>query len=207
MNEDNILVSQALVSKICHDIIGPISAVANGLELLADNHENEMVNQVVPLLKEGSSRALDILQFFRLIIGSGYQGIGIKIQEIRDLTNAYYSVNKIKITWPQQVNIFDLNHNIIRPVLLQISILIDLMPKGGHVVISENKTGLRIVLSSTDFRCIDDLEKIYSGHNTEVFLNSKKILWFLLAGYLKDAKCRAELVKGQSDYTINYWSA
>ncbi|HMS45545.1 MAG TPA: histidine phosphotransferase family protein [Alphaproteobacteria bacterium] len=206
MDENNIQLSQALASKICHDVIGPISAIANGLELLADNHENEMVNQVIPLLKEGSSRALDILQFFRLIIGSGYQGVGIKLQEIRDLTNAYFSINKIKITLPQQVNTFDLNHNIIRPVLLQISILTDLMPKGGHVVISENKTGLRIVLSSTDFRCIDDLEKIYSGHNSQIFLNSKKILWFLLAVYLKEAKCRTELVKGQSDCTINYWT-
>jgi histidine phosphotransferase ChpT len=59
-----------LCSRLCHDLLSPVGAMNNGLELLADEHDPEMRQRCMDLLAESAKAASDRLKFFRLAFGA-----------------------------------------------------------------------------------------------------------------------------------------
>lgn len=60
-----------LCSRICHDLVSPIGALTNGLELLEEDSDANLGSQVTALISQSAITASDKLQFFRLAFGSG----------------------------------------------------------------------------------------------------------------------------------------
>jgi histidine phosphotransferase ChpT len=62
----------ALVSsRICHDVINPVSAIANGLEMLGEEPDEAMREAAMNLIRKSTAQASAKLQFARLAFGSG----------------------------------------------------------------------------------------------------------------------------------------
>jgi len=59
-----------LCSRLCHDLLSPVGALNNGLELLADEHDPEMRVRVLELLSESAKASANKLKFFRLAFGA-----------------------------------------------------------------------------------------------------------------------------------------
>src|SRR3546814_3632269 len=64
----DLRVAELLASRLCHDLVGPIGAVGNGLELLGDE-EFGMADDAMKLTTSSARQASHILQFFRLAYG------------------------------------------------------------------------------------------------------------------------------------------
>ena len=67
-----------LCSRLCHDLLSPVGAMNNGLELLADEHDPEMRQRCMDLLAESAKAAADRLKFFRLAFGAA-GGFGAEV--------------------------------------------------------------------------------------------------------------------------------
>ena len=59
-----------LCSRLCHDLLSPVGALNNGLELLADEHDPEMRARCLELLNESARASANKLKFFRLAFGA-----------------------------------------------------------------------------------------------------------------------------------------
>ena len=59
-----------LCSRLCHDLLSPVGALNNGLELLADEHDPEMRARCLDLLNESARASANKLKFFRLAFGA-----------------------------------------------------------------------------------------------------------------------------------------
>ena len=70
MSESEIDFASLLCSRLCHDLLSPVGAMNNGLELLADEHDPEMRQRCMDLLAESAKAAADKLKFFRLAFGA-----------------------------------------------------------------------------------------------------------------------------------------
>lgn len=70
MSEPEIDFASLLCSRLCHDLLSPVGAMNNGLELLADEHDPEMRQRCMDLLAESAKAAADKLKFFRLAFGA-----------------------------------------------------------------------------------------------------------------------------------------
>lgn len=70
MSETEIDFASLLCSRLCHDLLSPVGAMNNGLELLADEHDPEMRQRCMDLLAESAKAAADKLKFFRLAFGA-----------------------------------------------------------------------------------------------------------------------------------------
>ncbi|MBJ7254773.1 MAG: histidine phosphotransferase [Sphingomonadaceae bacterium] len=70
MSETEIDFASLLCSRLCHDLLSPVGAMNNGLELLADEHDPEMRRRCMDLLAESAKAAADKLKFFRLAFGA-----------------------------------------------------------------------------------------------------------------------------------------
>jgi histidine phosphotransferase ChpT len=70
MTESEVDLASLLCSRLCHDLLSPVGAMNNGLELLADEHDPEMRQRCMDLLAESAKSAADKLKFFRLAFGA-----------------------------------------------------------------------------------------------------------------------------------------
>ena len=90
-----------LCSRLCHDMLSPVGAIANGLELLADEQDPEMRARCMELLEQSARISTDKLKFFRLAFGAaGGFGEAIPIDEAQSVINALVAEGKrIEINW------------------------------------------------------------------------------------------------------------
>ena len=90
-----------LCSRLCHDMLSPVGALANGLELLAEEQDPEMRARCMELLEQSARISTDKLKFFRLAFGAaGGFGEAIPIDEAKAVIEALAADNKrIAINW------------------------------------------------------------------------------------------------------------
>ena len=90
-----------LCSRLCHDMLSPVGALANGLELLADEQDPEMRKRCMELLEQSAKISTDKLKYFRLAFGAaGGFGEAIPIDEAKSVIDALAADNKrIAINW------------------------------------------------------------------------------------------------------------
>src|SRR5437763_13944147 len=60
-----------LCSRLCHDLMSPVGAFNNGVELLADETDPEMRDKCLELLSDSARASANKLKFFRLAFGAG----------------------------------------------------------------------------------------------------------------------------------------
>lgn len=90
-----------LCSRLCHDMLSPVGALANGLELLAEEQDPEMRARCMELLEQSARISTDKLKFFRLAFGAaGGFGEMVEVAEPRALIEALAGDSKrITVNW------------------------------------------------------------------------------------------------------------
>ncbi|WP_448326291.1 hypothetical protein [Sulfitobacter sp. M13] len=84
-------------SRICHDLISPVGAINNGLELLLMSGMN--MSPEVALIDESVRNASARLRFFRVAFGSGTTQ-PVAAQETTDILRDLYAQSKWEVIWP-----------------------------------------------------------------------------------------------------------
>jgi histidine phosphotransferase ChpT len=90
-----------LCSRLCHDLMSPVGALNNGIELLADESDPEMREKCLELLADSARASANKLKFFRLAFGAG-GGFGEEIDthEARSaLEGLFGPERRIELGW------------------------------------------------------------------------------------------------------------
>jgi len=90
-----------LCSRLCHDLLSPVGALNNGIELLADEQDPEMRERCLELLAESARASANKLKFFRLAFGAG-GGFGDEIDthEANAALEGLYGADKrVELGW------------------------------------------------------------------------------------------------------------
>jgi histidine phosphotransferase ChpT len=90
-----------LCSRLCHDLMSPVGALNNGIELLADEQDPEMRERCLELLADSARATASKLKFFRLAFGAaGGFGEAIDTAEARAaLEGLFGSDGRIELGW------------------------------------------------------------------------------------------------------------
>ncbi|MBB3859649.1 histidine phosphotransferase ChpT [Novosphingobium hassiacum] len=101
MTVSPIDLASLLCSRLCHDLLSPVGALSNGLELLADEKDPEMRQRCFELLEQSAKASADKLKFFRLAFGAaGGFGEQIAVGEARALVDALAGSNgRVSVNW------------------------------------------------------------------------------------------------------------
>ncbi|TRD10807.1 histidine phosphotransferase [Erythrobacter insulae] len=128
-----------LCSRLCHDLLSPVGALANGLELLADEQDPEMRARCVELLEQSAKTSTDKLKFFRLAFGAaGGFGENVPVEEARDVINALASdAKRVEIQWAISEN--SLPKPAVKVMLNLSQIALDALVRGGTLDIGAEK--------------------------------------------------------------------
>src|SRR5215213_5704968 len=101
MTTSSLELASLLCSRLCHDLLSPVGALSNGLELLADEKDPEMRRRCFELLEQSARISTDKLKFFRLAYGAaGGFGDEVPAQEPHELVSALVAANeRIEFEW------------------------------------------------------------------------------------------------------------
>ena len=122
-----------LCSRLCHDMLSPVGALTNGLELLADEKDPEMRQRCFELLDQSARVSADKLKFFRLAFGAaGGFGEMIPVNEARALIDALVASNaRISVNWALASDVMP--KPAIKTLLNFGLIGIEALPRGGTI--------------------------------------------------------------------------
>jgi histidine phosphotransferase ChpT len=101
MTDSTADLASLIASRLCHDLLSPVGAMTNGLELLAEEKDPEMRKRCMELLEQSAKTSADKLKFFRLAFGSaGGFGDTVPVEEPRALVDALVGNNgRIEVNW------------------------------------------------------------------------------------------------------------
>src|SRR5476649_2568239 len=89
-----------LVSRVCHDLVGPLGAVVNGMEVLEDERDAEMRADAIRLVMSSAEQALARIQFMRIAFGAaGSAGAELDLAEIGRLVSGLLAGGKSTLAW------------------------------------------------------------------------------------------------------------
>ena len=129
MTITTIDLASLLCSRLCHDLLSPVGALSNGLELLADETDPEMRQRCFELLEQSAKTSADKLKFFRLAFGAaGGFGDDVDASEPHALVSALCA-EKITLNW--QVSAPSLPKPAVKVLLNLAAIGIDALVRGG----------------------------------------------------------------------------
>jgi histidine phosphotransferase ChpT len=89
-----------ICSRLCHDLISPIGAVYNGIEVMREDDDPDMRERAIELMTDSTVLAIARLKFYRLAFGgSGGPEIGISMVEARAALSEFLAGGRIEVTW------------------------------------------------------------------------------------------------------------
>ena len=100
-DQDAIDLASLLCSRLCHDMLSPVGALSNGLELLSSEHDPDMRQRCFELLEQSAKVSADKLKFFRLAFGAaGGFGDLVDVAEPRALIDSLAGdAKRITVNW------------------------------------------------------------------------------------------------------------
>jgi histidine phosphotransferase ChpT len=123
-----------LCSRVCHDLISPVGAIVNGLEVLDDTQKQEDRDFALDLIRKSAKTASARLQFCRLAFGAaGSAGAQIDLGDAQTMARGHLEDGKITITWnlPRLL----LPKNRVKLLLNMLVIAQQTIPRGGVLTV------------------------------------------------------------------------
>src|SRR5471030_657062 len=89
-----------LCSRVCHDLISPVGAIVNGLEVLEEGKDEETKTFALSLIRKSANTASAKLQFCRIAFGAaGSAGAQIDLGDAQTIARGFLEDEKTKLTW------------------------------------------------------------------------------------------------------------
>jgi histidine phosphotransferase ChpT len=123
-----------LCSRVCHDIVSPVGAIANGLEMMDEEDDEEMRKLALELVRRSARQASAKLQFCRMAFGAaGGVGSMLDVGEAGDIAQLFLGDDKVKLGWLAPRGARDKNE--VKLLLNILLLAVAAVPRGGTVTI------------------------------------------------------------------------
>jgi len=182
MNDNDF--SALLCSRLCHDLISPVGAIANGLEILDDEEDEVMRAEVMSLLTQSAEVTSSKLKFFRLSFGAaGGFGEKIPLSEAQSAVRGLYRSGNIDLTWKSEVGGMDKDG--MKVMMNMVLLAGESMIRGGTLLVEivENLSVTHITITVQGAKIIfqEAVRGALSGEISEDKMEAKTAPAFLAA--------------------------
>ncbi|MCG6206325.1 histidine phosphotransferase [Rhodopseudomonas sp. HC1] len=163
---DALELAALLCSRVCHDLISPVGAIVNGLEVLDDSNKQEDKDFALDLIRKSAKTASARLQFCRLAFGAaGSAGAQIDLGDAQNMARGHFEDDKTKITWnlPRVL----LAKNRVKLLLNMLIIAQQTIPRGGTLTVEPVGEGealsFRVISAGLNVRTPQNVVDMLSG--------------------------------------------
>jgi histidine phosphotransferase ChpT len=132
----DLRVLELLASRLCHDLVSPIGAVNNGMELLEESPTDPGAVQDAVSLAGGSARqASAVLQFYRAAYGQAGRHAFTSPDQLGELADGFARARKSTVAWPSDPRWGDVSTDTTKLALNMIAVSVESLPRGGTVTV------------------------------------------------------------------------
>jgi len=127
-----------LVSRVCHDLVSPVGAVVNGLEVLEDERDATMRADALKLVASSAELAAARLQFARIAFGAaGSAGAELDLSEVGRMVQGLLAGSKVEMDW--QAACANWPKDWAKLLMNAALLAADSLPRGGKVQVQTSK--------------------------------------------------------------------
>jgi histidine phosphotransferase ChpT len=155
-----------LCSRVCHDLISPVGAIANGLEVMEEGKDEETSKFAMELIKKSARTASAKLQFCRIAFGAaGSAGAQIDTGDAEKVTRGLMEDDKTKIGWnlPRVL----MAKNRVKLLLNMMLLAAQSIPRGGQLTVDpvgEGETmGFRVAATGQNAKIPQAIPPLLAG--------------------------------------------
>ena len=159
-----------LCSRVCHDVISPVGAIVNGLEMLDSETDEDTRTVAMDLIKKSAASASARLQFCRLAFGAaGSLSAAIDTGDAENVARGLIGNDRTVLRWNGPRSL--LPKNTVKLLLNLCLIAASCIPRGGNVVVEHEVQGeavrLRIVATGINARLPNAAAVFLTGGSLE----------------------------------------
>ncbi len=163
---DPLDLAALLCSRVCHDVISPVGAIINGLEVLEDEKDEDMRGFALDLIKKSARGASARLQFCRLAFGAaGSAGASIDTGDAEQVARGMIADERTKLNWHATRAL--LPKNKVKLILNLYMIAIATIPRGGLIEVTiagiDEALTITIAASGPNSRLASHVPHLLSG--------------------------------------------
>jgi histidine phosphotransferase ChpT len=166
---DALELAALLCSRVCHDLISPVGAIVNGLEVLDDDPKPEDREFALDLIRKSAKTASARLQFCRLAFGAaGSAGAQIDLGDAQAMARGHLEDGKTTIAWnlPRVL----LPKNRVKLLLNMMVIAQQTIPRGGVLTVDSigegEQSGFRVVARGLNARLPQNIAELLNAGST-----------------------------------------
>ncbi|MGB8757452.1 MAG: histidine phosphotransferase family protein [Pseudolabrys sp.] len=178
-----------LCSRVCHDLISPVGAIVNGLEVLEEEKDEATKEFALDLIKKSARTASAKLQFCRIAFGAaGSAGAQIDLGDAETIARGFLEDDKTKLAWnlPRALS----PKNRVKLLLNMLVIAGQAIPRGGRISVdpvgSGESMGFKVTAAGTNAKIPPAVPALLTGEGSGEGLDAHRIQPFY-AGLLARA--------------------
>ena len=167
-----------LCSRVCHDLISPVGAIVNGLEVLAEEQDEETQAFALELIKKSANTASAKLQFCRIAFGAaGSAGSQIDTGDAEQISRGFLEDDKTKLAWnlPRVL----MAKNRVKLLLNMLLIAGQAIPRGGQLTVDPigagDNMGLKVSAAGTNAKVLPTVPPLLAGEAGSEGLDAHRI--------------------------------
>ncbi|HET9903460.1 MAG TPA: histidine phosphotransferase family protein [Xanthobacteraceae bacterium] len=123
-----------LCSRVCHDLISPVGAVVNGMEVLEETNDESTRVFALDLIKKSAAQASARLQFCRMAFGAaGSAGAEIDLGDAENVARGFIEDERMTLGW--QLPRVLMAKNRVKLLLNLIMLAAQIIPRGGTITV------------------------------------------------------------------------
>ena len=191
-------------SRICHDVVGPVGAIFNGLEVLEDDDDEQVKQYAMDVIRRNTKAAWARLEFARLAFGAaGSAGNDIPMNKIQDLGNAILE-EKHQVNWTSELDFVP--KTTAKLALNLLVIAITTIPRGGVVEMNVKgpleKPEILVNTKGDGAKCPERVPAILQGQYAEE-IDALIIQPYFTYRLLEDGKCTISIDQGENEVNFS----
>lgn len=172
-----------LCSRLCHDLVSPVGAINNGLELLSGEQDETMREAVFDLIEKSTAQTSNKLQFFRLAFGAaGGFSAHLDTREAEKSLRAFLAGSKVELSW--NVTVPELSKGGVKLLLNMCLVMAETLVRGGSLSVNftgsgEEKVALSVEVAGERVIFPEDIQSALQGQVKEKDLEPRSAPAFL----------------------------
>lgn len=194
MNARDLRIGEALAARLCHELVSPVGAIANGVEILAE--DAGFAADAAGLIGQSAAEAARRLQFYRLAYGAlSPLGADAARQAALDL----FKEGRCRCDWPAGLPI---PAEFVKPAMNLVLLASMALPRGGVVTPSWDEAGLAVTAQGQGARIEGDLEALLAPGVDVAAINPKSVQAVFTAALARALGCRVEVTTATGDTVV-----
>lgn len=186
-----------MCSRLCHDLLSPVGALNNGLELLEDETDPDMRKRCIDLLGASARTTAQKLKYFRLAFGSaGGYGEHVNAEEPKELIAGIIAENdRVTMEWVSNDN--QLPKMAVKVLLNLALIAINSLVHGGNITVAIENTGTHceIALRATKIVADDVILRALKGRMDDGELSARTVAAYMVEELVRYSGGEVQIVR------------